>query len=183
MSDRHAGDAGAAEGGRHASSARASIINVTDLWVAIIILGGVGLLWYHSTLWDELPAFVQRGLPPTLFPRIWLAAIAIMALFLPFEQFLQGKRGKDLDKERAQRVKPITYLTMLLMVPISASMEWLGSVVVIVLICVVLPLIWGERRWHILIPYILLFPPAVIFLFKIAFKVNFEPGIIGLGFK
>jgi putative tricarboxylic transport membrane protein len=183
VSDRHAGDAGTADGGRHTSPARSSVINMTDLWVAIVVLSGVGLLWYHSTLWDELPAFVQRGLPPSLFPRIWLAAIAFMALFLPFEQYLQGERGKELDKDRAHSVKPITYLTMLVMVPISASMEWLGSVVVIVLICVVLPLIWGERRWHILIPYVLLFPPAVIFLFKVAFKVNFEPGVLGLGFK
>ena len=182
-SDRQAGDAGTAEGGRHAPSAFRSLVNVTDLWVTVIILGGVGLLWYHSTLWDELPAFVQRGLPPSLFPRIWLGAIAVMALILPFEQYLQGERGRDLDKDRSSPVKPITYLTMLLMVPLSASMEWLGSVAVIVLICVVLPLIWGERRWRFLIPYFLVFPPAVIFLFKIAFKVNFEPGVIGLGFK
>lgn len=183
MSDRHAGSAGAPGGGGHPSSSGRSIINVTDLWVAIIILGVVGLLWYHTTLWDPLPAFVQRGLPPSLFPRIWLGVMAALALFLPFEQYLQGARGAALDKDRTRPVKTITYVTMLLMVPISGAMEWLGSIVVIVLICVLLPLIWGERRFHILVPYVLIFPPVVIFFFKFAFKVNFEPGIFGLGFK
>lgn len=183
MSDKETGGAGVAGVGGHASSGRRSLINKTDLWVAIVILCGVGALWYHTTQWDALPAFVQRGLPPSLFPRIWLGAMVILTLFLPFEQYLQGEHGAALDNDRQKPVKGITYLTMLLMVPISASMEWLGSAVVIVLITVVLPLIWGERRLKILIPYVLIFPPAVMFLFKFAFKVNFEPGVIGLGFK
>lgn len=183
MSDRHTSGFGARGGGGRPPSAGRSIINVTDLWVTVIILGVVGVLWYHTTLWDPLPAFVQRGLPPSLFPRIWLGVMAALALILPFEQYLQGAHGAALDRDRARPVKPIAYLTMLLMVPISGAMEWLGSIVVIVLICIVLPLIWGERRYHILVPYVVLFPPAVIFFFKIAFKVNFEPGVLGLGFK
>ena len=183
MSDKHASDAGAAEGGGRPPPYRGHFINTTDLWVAVIILGGVAGLWYHSTLWGDIPGFVQRGLAPSLFPRIWLALIAILALFLPFEQYLQGERGKDLDKDRSKPVKPIAYLTMAVMVPLSASMEWLGSAAVIVLISVCLPLIWGERRLSILIPYVIIFPPAVMFLFKVAFKVNFEPGVLGIGFK
>lgn len=183
MSDRHAGDIGAPGGGGRPPSSGRSIVNRTDLWVAIVILSVVALLWYHTTLWDPLPAFVQRGLAPSLFPRIWLGLMAAMALILPFEQYLQGEHGAALDKDRTKPVKAITLLTMLLMVPLSGAMEWLGSIVVIVLICIVLPLIWGERRIRILIPYVIIFPPAVIFLFKLAFKVNFEPGVLGLGFK
>lgn len=183
MSDGHTSGAGAPGGGGYTPPRRRVIVNTTDLWVAIVILTGVGVLWYHSTLWADLPAFVQRGLPPTLFPRIWLGAIVVLTLFLPFEQYLQGADGAALNKDRANPVKGITWLTMALMVPIAASMEWLGSAPVIVLICIVLPLIWGERRLKILIPYVILFPPAVILLFKIAFKVNFEPGLLGLGFK
>jgi putative tricarboxylic transport membrane protein len=183
VSDRHAGDAGAPGGGGRPPSSGRSIINVTDLWVAIVILGIVGVLWYHTTLWDPLPAFVQRGLAPSLFPRIWLGLMAVMALFLPFEQYLQGERGAALDKDRTRPVKPIAYLTMLLMVPLCASMEWLGSIAVVFLICIVLPLLWGERRFRIIIPYAAIFPPAIYFLFKLAFKVNFEPGVLGLGFK
>jgi len=183
VSDRHAGDASVPGGGGRPPSSGRSIVNTTDLWVAIVILGVVGLLWYHTTLWDPLPAFVQRGLPPSLFPRIWLGLMAAMALILPFEQYLQGEHGAALDKDRTKPVKTITYMTMLVMVPICASMEWLGSIAVVFLICIVLPLLWGERRIRILIPYVIIFPPAVIFLFKVAFKVNFEPGVLGLGFK
>lgn len=183
MADRHADEVGAAKSGGRSPLSPRSLINMTDLWVAVVILVGVSLLWYHSTLWADLPAYMERGLPPTLFPRIWLGAIVVLTLFLPFEQYLQGEAGRDLDKDRSHPVKGITYLTILVMVPISASMECLGSALVIVLITLVLPLLWGERRLRILIPYVILFPPAVIFLFKLAFKVNFEPGVLGLGFK
>lgn len=158
-------------------------INRTDLWVAAIILAVVAVLWIHGTHWDEPSAFAAGDIAPTLFPRICLALIAFMTLFLPFEQYLQGKRGKALDSDRHAPIKPITYATATLMVAIAASMEWIGSVLVIVLICILLPLLWGERRMKLIILYVLLFPPAVIFLFKVLFKVNFEPGILGLGFK
>lgn len=170
-------------GGNPLSSFRFARINPTDLWVAAIIMALVALLWTHTTYWEDPSAFAAENIAPTLFPRICLVLIAIMALFLPFEQYLQGERGKALDRDRSAPIRPITYATAALMVAIAASMEWMGSVLVIVLICIVLPLLWGERRMKLLIPYVLLFPPAVIFLFKVLFKVNFEPGILGLGFK
>lgn len=184
MADKHADPTiSAKEGGDGRTPSRGSIVNFTDLWVAIVILAGVALLWYHTTQWEVFAALIERSLAPSLFPRIWLGLIAFMALFVPFEQYLQGEQGKALDKDRSKPVKPVTYATMLLMVPICGSMPWLGSIMVIVLICVILPLIWGERRLYILVPYAILFPPAIIFLFKTAFKVNFEPGVLGLGFK
>jgi putative tricarboxylic transport membrane protein len=62
-------------------------------------------------------------------------------------------------------------------------MEWLGTIVTVVLITALLPLLWGERRWKYLIPFVIIFPAVVIVLFKVLFSVNFEPGVIGLGIK
>ena len=171
------------EGGGKPPPSLFARINLADLWVAAIIMALVALLWTHTAYWDDPSVLAAENIAPTLFPRICLALIAIMTLFLPFEQYLQGERGKALDNDRSTPTKPITYATAALMVAIAASMEWMGSVLVIVLICIALPLLWGERRMKLLIPYVLLFPPVVILLFKILFKVNFEPGILGLGFK
>ena len=45
--------------------------------------------------------------------------------------------------------------------------------------CALLPLLWGERRKKILIPYIILFPASVAVLFTQVLKVYFEPGLWG----
>jgi putative tricarboxylic transport membrane protein len=50
------------------------------------------------------------------------------------------------------------------------------------LVCAALPLLWGERRWKILIPYIILFPTLVSLLFTKVLRVYFEPGLIGVTF-
>jgi putative tricarboxylic transport membrane protein len=41
-----------------------------------------------------------------------------------------------------------------------------------------LPLLWGERRLKIWIPYVIIFPGAVLILFTKILKVFFEPGSV-----
>ncbi len=158
-------------------------INTTDLIVAVIILVICVLAWHHSTLWEKPSAAFTSVVPPTWFPRLILGCLIAMALFLPIEQRLKGKAGAELDEDRKDPIKFNTYITALVMVVISASMEWTGTIVTMILICIVLPILWGERRWKILIPFIVVFPVVVLILFKVMFSVNFEPGVIGLGIK
>jgi len=42
-----------------------------------------------------------------------------------------------------------------------------------------LPLLWGERRIKLLIPYVLLFPTLLYLLFSSVLQVNFLPGMVG----
>jgi putative tricarboxylic transport membrane protein len=44
-----------------------------------------------------------------------------------------------------------------------------------VLLCVGLPVLWGERRWHLVLPFGLAFPLAVYVLFAEVLDVHFEP--------
>jgi len=164
-------------------ASRSGWLNRTDLYIAVILLAFSLLAWHHSTLWETPMAAFTSVVPPTWFPRLVLGCVIAMAIFLPIEQRLKGKAGDELDHDRSDSIKPICYITTVAMVSIAASMEWLGTVVTIVLICIVLPLLWGERRWIILVPFVILFPLVVIVLFKVLFSVNFEPGVIGLGIK
>jgi len=45
-----------------------------------------------------------------------------------------------------------------------------------------LPLIWGERRLKILVPFVLVFPATVIMLFSYVLGVYFDPGVLGVKF-
>ena len=158
-------------------------INKTDVVVAVLILAVCLIAWFHSATWDKPMAAFTFVMPPTLFPHMVLGFIVVLTLLLPLEQRLKGKAGAELDSDRRNPIKPITYITTVVAVSIAASMEWLGTIVTVVLITALLPLLWGERRWKYLIPFVIIFPAVVIVLFKVLFSVNFEPGVIGLGIK
>ena len=158
-------------------------LNKTDVVVAVLILAICLVAWSHSSTWDKPMAAFTFVVPPTLFPRMVLGFIIVLTLLLPLEQRLKGKAGAELDSDRRNPIKAITYLTTVVAVSIAASMEWLGTIVTVVLISALLPLLWGERRWKYLIPFVIIFPTVVIVLFKVLFSINFEPGIIGLGIK
>ena len=51
-----------------------------------------------------------------------------------------------------------------------------------IVVCIALPVLWGERRIKVLIPYVILFPAAVTILFTQVLKVYFEPGMFGIEF-
>ena len=183
MSETPQSPTGQDAGGARSGASPSGWINKTDLYIAFIILAVCILGWYDTTTWEAPMAAFTSVVPPDWFPLLVFGCIMVLAVFLPLEQRLKGKGGHVLDDDRRDRIKPITYITTVVTVSIAASMEWLGTVVTVVLICVILPLMWGERRWVILGPFIVLFPLVVILLFKVLFSVNFEPGVIGLGIK
>ena len=155
------------------------LIHRTDLWVTGILLAFCGAAFYVTTTFEEMSLLFQDNLPPTWFPRLLLWTIAILALTLPFEHiFLAGGR-KRLDEDREDRVKPITLQTAALLVFVVLAVEILGLALATVVVCAGLPLLWGERRAKVLIPFAILFPAAVALLFSKVLKIYFEPGLLG----
>ena len=45
-----------------------------------------------------------------------------------------------------------------------------------ILLCLGLPVIWGERRWGLIVPFAILFPAAIYGLFAVVLGVHFDPG-------
>ena len=56
-------------------------------------------------------------------------------------------------------------------------MPWLGTILALVLVCALLPLLWGEKRIKVILPFVILFPGLVTLLFTKVLGVFFEPGI------
>ena len=77
----------------------------------------------------------------------------------------------------------MTLLTAALLVLLVLLMPLLGTYLCLIGVCLLLPLLWGERRWRLIVPYALLFPTAVMLLFALVLKVYFEPGVFGLNFR
>jgi putative tricarboxylic transport membrane protein len=160
----------------------ASLVHRPDLVLALVVLAGCGGLYYVTTTFEEVAPLFADNIGPAWFPRLMLWTIAVLALALPFEHLLVAGGRKRLDEDRSDRVKPITVLTAGLLLLIVLAVELVGMALAAVLVSALLPLLWGERRYKVLIPFAILFPAAVTLLFARVLKIYFEPGLFGFGF-
>jgi putative tricarboxylic transport membrane protein len=175
-------EAGDMEGARPANPV-ARLIHPVDTLLAAFILALVAWLYYETTQFEEVSALFTQNIPPQMFPRLLLGIIAVLALAMPFEHLLLKRKGKDIDKGRRESVKPIAWLTMIVLLVIIAVSQWLGTLLTMIAVCLVIPLLWGERRLRVVVPFAVLFPLAVAMLFNIVLGVYFDPGAVGLSIR
>jgi putative tricarboxylic transport membrane protein len=169
--------------GTDAGARPASSVHRTDLLLAAVILAGAAFLFQETMRFDEIPAGLAQNVPPELFPQLLLVLIALMALLLPFEHIQKRREGIDLDAPRSNRIRPVTWLTAAFLFGVVLVVQWLGTVLAMVLACAALPVLWGERRlWRVAL-FAVLMPLAVTLLFVGLLEVNFIPGIVGPVFR
>jgi putative tricarboxylic transport membrane protein len=138
-----------------------------------LVVGGCILLFcaaaYAVTLtFAKAPAVVAQNVQPATFPRLVLGVIAVLTLAM-----MVLARGRPERPRR--RVPGMTWLSAGIMIGFVLAFQWFGIVPAMVLVCVGLPVLWGERRWHLIVPFGLGFPLAVYLLFAEALDVHFEP--------
>ena len=152
-----------------------SLVDGTDLILAIIILTVCGILYYISTRFEGASEQMSQNIPPEWFPQLLLVFIMVLTLVIPFEHLFKGR--KLLAKDRQKKVKPIAVGSASLLCVIIFLMPWLGTFITMVSVCIFLPLLWGERRLKILLPFAIVFPGLVTLLFTKVLRVYFEAGI------
>jgi len=155
-----------------------SFLHPTDLWITLVLLAIGAFLFYETSTWETAPPAFSQNIPPTFFPRLVLGIIIFLTLILPFESHYAIKQGTDLDEDRSAKVERITYITALGLLFIVTLSEWLGTDLSMVLACVLLPMLWGERRLKIIIPFAIIFPLVVRLVFVEGLMVHFLPGIL-----
>jgi putative tricarboxylic transport membrane protein len=138
-----------------------------------LVVGGCILLFcaaaYGVTLtFARAPAVVAQNVQPATFPRLVLAVIAVLTVAM-----MMFARGRP--ERRRRRVPAMTWLSAGIAVGFVLAFQWLGIVPAMMLLCLGLPVLWGERRWHLVIPFGLGFPLAVYLLFAEMLDVHFEP--------
>ena len=174
--------AGTRKGARPAGPV-ARLIHPVDALLAAIILALVGWLYYETTQFEEVSFLFTQNVPPQMFPQILLIIIGALALAMPFEHLLSKRKGKDLDKGRREHVKPLTWFTMVALVAIISASQLLGTLLTMVAVCLVIPLLWGERRLKVVLPFAVIFPVCVALLFSVVLGVFFDPGIAGIALR
>ncbi len=170
-------------GGERDRAPRASrgppLVHPTDLRLSLVILAVCAALYYVTTTFEQVPDIFAQDIPPEFFPRLLIWTIVVLTLLMPFEHLYLRRQKKDVDADRGVAVKPMAFASAGLLCLVVASMILLGTLLAMVLVCLALPLLWGERRLKVLIPYAVIFPGLVTLLFSQVMKVHFEPGLLG----
>ena len=161
-------------------AAASSLIHLTDLRLALFILAVCAYLYWVTTGFERVPDMFAQDVGPEFFPQLLLWTIAVLTLALPFEHLFLEEKRKGLDEDRKHRIEPMAYVTAGLLIATVASIPWLGSILSMVAVCVLLPLLWGERRPKVLVPFAVLFPAFITLLFAYLLGVHFEPGVLNI---
>lgn len=140
----------------------------SDLIVGACILLFCAVAYGVTLTFDRAPAVVAQNVQPATFPRLVLGVIATLTLVM----IALARRQPD---KRRRRVPAMTWLSALVMIGFVLAFQWLGIVPAMVLLCLGLPVLWGERRWHFILLLGLGFPLAVYLLFVEVLEVHFEP--------
>lgn len=124
---------------------------------------------YLVTLtFKQAPPALAQNVQPASFPRMVLAVMAVLAGIIIVKSF-RLPDGKP---------KPVAFMvwpSAATMVGFVLAFEVLGILPAMILLCLLLPMMWGERRLYLIVPYAIAFPLAIYGLFAVALGVHFEP--------
>jgi len=69
---------------------------------------------------------------------------------------------------------------MAVLLSIVTAAEFLGAVLTMFVVCLTIPLIWGEKNYVAVAIYAIVFPAFVYFLFNTLLGLYFNPGLLEL---
>lgn len=124
---------------------------------------------YLVTLtFKQAPPALAQNVQPASFPRLVLSVMAVLAVIIVVRSF-------RLPERRPRPVAFMVWPSAAVMIGFVIAFEVLGILPAMMLLCLLLPMLWGEHRLYLLIPYAVGFPLAIYGLFAVALGVHFEP--------
>jgi putative tricarboxylic transport membrane protein len=168
---------GSDDGARAGANVR-GLLDFVDLILAGAIILVCAYLYYVTTTFEEPSLLLGQNVLPSDFPQSLLIVISLLALLLPIEHRFEPTRWPKIEKTRSESIQTITWVTMALLIALIAAAPYLGTLLVIFIASVVLPIVWGERRLVAVGLFAIIFTAAVAYVFEAILKVHFEPGVI-----
>lgn len=145
-------------------------------WRAAYIVGGVILAFcavvlYLTTTFDDVPSALAQGIPPEQFPQLLLFLIAALTVVMMVEAH------NTLAKVR-EPVPSMVYLTAGLLTVAVVAMHWIGIIAGVMIVCVLLPMLWGDRRYIPIVVFAVVFPILSFLLFSKVLEIRFPKGLV-----
>ena len=140
--------------------------------ITIGIVAFCALVYAITLTFPDLPPALSSGMGPAVFPRLLLVVIVSLAFLLAFLA-----RGKP--DEAREPIPVMVYWTALAMLAFMGILWLVGMASAMFLGFVGLGLLWGERRWPILVVAGLALSALIYALFVKGFAVPLPRGVLG----
>jgi len=142
----------------------------SDYKVAAAVIVFAIVVYALTTTFDKVPKALTQGVPPQSYPRLLVWVLIVLSVALVFEA-----RGRS--DAVTKRAPMIVYKTAAALVIAAVSIQWLGIFGAMLITCIAVPVMWGERRHVITLLFAVLLPLAVYGLFHGILEVEFPLGI------
>jgi len=139
-----------------------------DLGVGAAILLFCLVVWLITLTFKQAPPALAQNVQPASFPRLVTGVIAVLTVAMMV-------LGRATPPKRLAPIPAMVWLSAGVMVAFVLAFQWLGILPAMMLLCLGLPVLWGERRWSLIIPFGIGFPLAIYALFAMVLGVHFEP--------
>ena len=137
----------------------------------MVILAFCAIAYGITLTFDTAPAALAQNVQPATFPRLVIGVIAVLTLVMMAPAWRRERRAKP-------PVPPMVWLSAGVMIAFVLAFQWFGVVPALLMLCLGLPLLWGERRLVLVVPFGLGFPLLVHLLFVEVLGVHFEAGVL-----
>ena len=159
-----------------------------DSLTGLTIVGVCAVAWWLTAGFDEVPAMLSQNVPPTFFPRLVIGTAALLGGLL-LAVGIRRSAGEAADpaaagdpsalREEAGRSAlppPVFWATVGVIAAAGVLVPLVGTLPTLGLVAAVLPLLWGERRFRLVVALALGLPGAIYVVFTIALGVRFPVG-------
>jgi putative tricarboxylic transport membrane protein len=144
----------------------------SDVIIAIGIVAFCALVYAITATFPSMPAMLTMGMGPEVFPRLLLGVMVLLAGLLALLA-----RGKP-DEVR-EPIPPIVYWTALAMIAFMGVLWLIGMAAAMFVGFVGIGLLWGERRWPVLVLSGLALSAFIYALFVKGFAIPLPRGLLG----
>jgi len=131
-----------------------------DLVPGAVILAVCAALYYVTTTFDTDPLGMAQGMPATHMPRLVLALIAGLALFMMVQGFRAGKA------EASEAPPWKMWVTAAILGSAAALFEIIGVPLAFFAVCVSVPILWGARKYPAIGLFAVALPAAIYGVFQ-----------------
>ena len=156
----------------------AGLVHKKDLILAAILVAFGALIYYEAGKFPPAPEILGEIINAEVFPKILVVLLIFFVAIVPFEFKITPAKIDGIDKDRGEKVLPITWITIAVLLSIVAAAEFLGAVLTMFVICLTVPLVWGEKNYVAVAIYAIVFPAFVYLLFNTLLGLNFNPGLL-----
>jgi hypothetical protein len=139
--------------------------------VAVAALGFCAFVFYLTTTFERVPPSLAQGMQPADFPRLVLAVIVVLTGIMVVQ-------ARDAVDKRRKPVPLMVFLTVAALLGLPLLSQWLDVFLAIFAFCIVLPLLWGERRYPLIAAFAIGLPVVIYLLFAVVLEVRFPRGVL-----